>query len=168
MLIKVETQWQQLVGQVSHVDAPGDSFAHLLNILGLQATSVDYQRRIGTYQTFLWNLAHLMIGGNFGGNDPMVRYFQRDHARAGSRLLNDLGFQFPAPAEALRPALLGTALRRSNGPLIDDVAPAEDEKLSETDRAAGEVRGHRQAKATVKNPRTGTTSAGSSAARSIR
>ena len=79
VLIKVEAQWQQLTGQVSHVDAPGDSFAHLLNILGLQATSVDYQRRIGTYQAFLWNLAHLMIGGNFGGNNPMVRYFQRHH-----------------------------------------------------------------------------------------
>ena len=45
VLTKVQTQWQQLVGQVSHVDAPGDSFAHLLNILGLQPTSVDYQRR---------------------------------------------------------------------------------------------------------------------------
>ena len=42
VLTKVEAQWQQLVGQVSHVDAPGDSFAHLLNILGLHATSVDY------------------------------------------------------------------------------------------------------------------------------
>ena len=132
VLIKVEAQWQQLVGQVSTVDAPGDSFAHLLNILGLHATSVDYQRRIGTYQTFLWNLAHLMIGGNFGGSNPMVRYFQEISAR-GIRLLNDLGFQFPRLPK-LFGLLFSDGTSHLNGPLIDDVALAEDEQLSETNR----------------------------------
>jgi hypothetical protein len=129
VLTKVEAQWQQLVGQVSHVDASGDSFANLLNILGLQATSVDYQRRVGTYQAFLWNLAHLMIGGDFGGNHPMVRYF-RDISSRGIQLMNDLGFQFPR-----LPKLFGLLLSSStsplNGPLIDDVATAEEEKLTE-------------------------------------
>ncbi len=131
VLVKVETQWEQLVGQVSRVDAPGDSFAHLLNILGLQATSVDYQRRVGTYQTFLWNLAHLMIGGNFGGSDPMVRYFQ-DVTRRGIQLLNDLGFQFPKLPK-LFGLLFSAATSPLNGPFVDDVAAADDEKLSETD-----------------------------------
>lgn len=128
---RVEAQWQQLVGRVSHVDAPGDSFAHLLNVLGLHATSVDFQRRIGTYQTFLWNLAHLMIGGNFGGSDPMVRYFQEVTSR-GIGLLNDLGFEFPR-----LPKIFGLLFSDStsplNGPFVDDVASAEDEKLSETE-----------------------------------
>lgn len=131
VLVKVEAQWQQLVGQVSHVDAPGDSFAHLLNILGLQATSVDFQRRIGTYQTFLWNLAHLMIGGNFGGNNPMVRYFQ-DITSRGIRQLNDLGFQFPRLPK-LFGLLFSDATSPLNGPFVDDVQLAEDETLSETD-----------------------------------
>jgi hypothetical protein len=130
VLTRVETQWEQLVVQVSRVDAPGDSFAHLLNILGLQATSVDYQRRIGTYQAFLWNLAHLMIGGNFGGNDPMVRYF-RDVSSRGIQLLNDLGFQFPR-----LPKLFGLLFSNTtsplNGPFVDDVATADDEQLSES------------------------------------
>lgn len=131
VLTKVETQWQQRVGLVSHVDAPGDSFVHLLNILGLQATSVDYQRRIGTYQTFLWNLAHLMIGGNFGGSDPMVRYFQ-DVTSRGIQLLNELGFQFPKLPK-LFGLLFSDTTAPLNGPFIDDVVLAEDEKLSETD-----------------------------------
>lgn len=130
VMTKVEAQWQQLVAQVSHVDAPGDSFVHLLNILGLQATSVDYQRRIGTYEAFLWNLAHLMIGGNFGGDNPMVQYF-RDVSSRGIRLLSDLGFQFPR-----LPKLFGLLFSNTtsplNGPLVDDVARAEDENLSET------------------------------------
>lgn len=130
VLTKVEAQWQQLVSQVSRVDAAGDSFVHLLNILGLQPTSVDYQRRIGTYQAFLWNLAHLMIGGNFGGDNPMVRYF-RDVSSRGIQLLNDLGFQFPR-----LPKLFGLLFSETtsplNGPFIDDVAVADDEQLSET------------------------------------
>jgi hypothetical protein len=129
VLTKVETQWQQLVGQVSHVDAPGDSFAILLNILGLQATSVDYQRRIGTYQTFLWNLAHLMIGGDFGGNNPMARYF-RDITSRGIQLTSDLGFQFPRLPK-LFGLLFSSTTSPLNGPLIDDVASAEEEKLAE-------------------------------------
>jgi hypothetical protein len=131
MMVKVETQWDQLVGQVSHVDAPGDSFAHLLDILGLQATSVDYQRRIGTYQTFLWNLAHLLIGGNFGGNDPLTRYFH-DMTQRGINLLNELGFEFPKLPK-LFGLLFSSGTSPLNGPFIDDVATADDEKLSETD-----------------------------------
>jgi hypothetical protein len=130
VLTKVEAQWQQLIGQVSTVDAPGDSFAHLFNILGLQATSVDYQRRIGTYQAFLWNLAHLMIGGNFGGDNPMVRYF-RDISSRGIQLLNELGLQFPRLPK-LFGLLFSSTTSPLNGPLIDDVASADEETLAET------------------------------------
>ncbi|MCA9498225.1 MAG: hypothetical protein KC588_03425 [Nitrospira sp.] len=129
VLIKVQAQWHQLVGQVSHIDAPGDSFAHLLNILGLQATSVDYERRMGTYQTFLWNLAHLMIGGNFGDNNPMVRYF-RDISSRGIQVINDLGFQFPRLPK-LFGLLFSSTTSTLNGPLIDDIASVEEEKLDE-------------------------------------
>jgi len=130
VLVKVEAQWQQLVPQVSRVDAPGDSFVHLLNILGLQPTSAGFERRIGTYQTFLWNLAHLMIGGNFGGDDPMARYFHDVTAR-GIRQLGELGFQFPRLPK-LFGLLFSSGTSPLNGPLVDDVATAEDEKLSET------------------------------------
>lgn len=129
VLTKVQAQWQSLTGRVAHVDAPGDSFAHLLNILGLQATSVDYQRRVGTYQAFLWNLAHLMIGGNFGGNNTLVAYF-RDISSRGIQLMNDLGFQFPRLPK-LFGLLFSSTSSPLNGPLIDDVATADEEKLAE-------------------------------------
>ena len=129
VLTKVQTQWQALTTQVSQVDSPGDSFAHLLNILGLQPTSVDYQRRVGSYQAFLWNLAHLMIGGDFGGNNPLVRYFH-DIAERGIELTNELGFQFPKLPK-LFGLLFSDTTSPLNGPMIDDVATADEEKLAE-------------------------------------
>ncbi|HEX8775479.1 MAG TPA: hypothetical protein VF735_18060 [Pyrinomonadaceae bacterium] len=130
LMKKAENQWQQLVGQVSHVDAGGDSFKNLLNILGLHATSVDFARRIGTYKTMLWNLAHLRTGRNFASSDPTARYFQEISSR-GIALLNQLQLEFPK-----LPKLFGLlfANRTSgiNGPLVDDVQSADDEILSET------------------------------------
>jgi hypothetical protein len=127
---KVESQWQQLVGQVAHVDGPGDSFEKLLNMLGLQATSVDFARRIGSYKTMLWNLAHLRIGRNFTSSDPIVEYFQEISSR-GIALLNELGLNFPK-LPRLFGLLFSDGTSGVNGPLVDDVESADDEKLSET------------------------------------
>ena len=129
LLKKVEDQWQQLARQVVHVDAAGDSFQNLLNMMGLHATSVDFARRIGTYKTVLWNRAHLMIGGNFNTSDPIIRYFQEITAR-GIRLLNDLGLTF-GKLPKLFGLLFSNTTSGLNGPLVDDVTTAEDEKLSE-------------------------------------
>lgn len=149
VLVKIEGQWQQLVSQVSHVDAPGDSFAHLLNVLGLQATSVDYRRRIGTYRTVLWNLAHLLIGGNFGGTDPVTRYFQ-DVTSRGIDVMNQLGFQFPQLPK-LFGLLFSDATSGLNGPFVDDVATAEDETLSETAGLPARYAAGEDAEAEVRN-----------------
>ncbi|MGH7844435.1 MAG: hypothetical protein ACREQW_04590, partial [Candidatus Binatia bacterium] len=127
---KVEDQWQPLVGQVAHADGPGDSFEKLLKMLGLHATSVDFARRIGTYKTMLWNLAHLRIGRNFLSSDPIVRYFQEISSR-GIQLLNELGFNFPKLPK-LFGLLFSDGTSGINGPLVDDVDSAADEKLSET------------------------------------
>ena len=131
VLQKVEAQWQQLAGQVSHVDAGGDSFAHLLNILGLHATSVDFRRRIGTYKTTLWNLAHFMTGENFSASGPAGRYFREITAR-GIAVLNEFGFDFEKTPRIFG-LLFSDFTSGLNGPFIDDVASADDEKLSELD-----------------------------------
>ncbi len=123
----VEDQWQQLVPQVAHVDGPGDPFVKLLNMLGLQATSVDYQRRIATFENVLWNAAGFFAPAT---PSPIGAYF-REVAVRGLILLAQLGFDFPK-----RPKLFGLLFSSNasgiNGPLIDDVEKAEDEKLSET------------------------------------
>jgi len=129
-LIKVEDQWQLLVDLVPRVEASGDSFANLLNILGLHPTSVDFARRLATYQTALWNLAHFWIGGNIPATSSIAEYFRQVSSR-GIALLNQLGFNFPK-----LPRLFGLLFSENtspiNGPLVDDVETPEDEKLSET------------------------------------
>lgn len=127
-LSTVENQWQQLVSQVSHVDGPGDPFVKLLNMLGLHATSVDFQRRIGTHQAFLWNLANFAIF--IGATGPVGAYFNEVTRRALA-LLSELGLTF-AQVPKLFGLLFNANTSSINGPVVDDVEKAEDEKLSET------------------------------------
>lgn len=128
VLRRVEDQWQQLVPAVANVDAPGDSFANLLNMLGLQATSVDYQRRLATFQGVLWNIANFTGGNNAGAAAAL---FQEITTQADN-LQGQLGFLF-----FKRPKLFGLLFSNTaspiNGPVVDDVEKPEDEKLSETD-----------------------------------
>lgn len=129
-LSTVEAQWQQLVSQVAHVDGPGDSFAKLLNMLGLHATSVDFQRRIGSHETLLWNLANFAIF--IGATGPVGTYFNEVTRRALA-LLQELGLTFPQIPKLF--GLLFNANTSSiNGPIVDDVEKAEDEQLSEATR----------------------------------
>ena len=129
-LTRVEDQWQQLVGQVAHVDAPGDSFANLLNILGLQATSVDFARRIGTYENALWNLALFWSGVFPGSGSPIAQYFAEITSRAIA-LAGQLDLDL-SPLPKLFGLLFSSNTTGITGPLIDDVASAADEKWSET------------------------------------
>ncbi|MGH9969405.1 MAG: hypothetical protein ACREBG_16615 [Pyrinomonadaceae bacterium] len=130
VLRRIEDQWQQLVPLVAHVDAPGDAFANLLNMLGLQATSVDYQRRLATHQNILSNVA------NFTGaaRAATTAYFDEIASQA-TNLQTQLGLNFLI---FRRPKLFGLLFSGTtspiNGPLIDDVDTAEDEKLSEIDQ----------------------------------
>ena len=126
-LRRVEDQWQQLMPQVAHVDGPGDPFAKLLNILGLHATSVDFQRRLATHETMLWNLANFRIGP---GTGPVAAYFEEVTSR-GMALLGQLGLNF-APIRKLFGLLFSSGTSGINGPIVDDVDTAADEKLSET------------------------------------
>ncbi|HEY2962790.1 MAG TPA: hypothetical protein VGJ37_10270, partial [Pyrinomonadaceae bacterium] len=127
-LSRVEDQWQQLVSQVAHVDSAGDPFVKLLNMLGLHATSVDFQRRIGTHQALLWNVAN--FGILIGLTGALGTYFN-EVTRRGLALLAELGLTFPQV-----PKLFGLLFNANtsgiNGPIVDDVEKAEDEKLSET------------------------------------
>ena len=127
-LSKVEAQWQQLVSQVAHVDGPGDPFVKLLNMMGLQATSVDFQRRIGTHQALLWNIAN--FGILIAATGAVGTYFNEVTRRALA-LLSELGLTFPQV-----PKLFGLLFNANasgiNGPVVDDVQKQEDEELSET------------------------------------
>lgn len=130
----VEDQWQQLVSQVNHVDGPGDGFVKLLNMLGLQATSVDYQRRLGTFQNTLWNIAHFWQGETFPGTGPIGAYFDGITSR-GLNLVGQLGLGISGIPK-LFGLLFSNGTSGINGPVVDDVATAADEKLTETELPA--------------------------------
>ena len=129
-LSKVEQHWQQLVSQVAHVDGPGDSFTKLLNMLGLHASSVDFQRRLGTHEALLWNIVNFGFINIFDVLSPAPPYFEHITLRAMA-LLAELELTFPQ-----KPKLFGLLLNGEtssiNGPVVDDVEKATDEKLSES------------------------------------
>jgi hypothetical protein len=108
-----------------HVDAPGDSFAHLLNI----RAAGDFRRLPAAHRHvpgLLWNLAHLMIGGISAAT---IRWSATSgHLLARHTVVERLDFQFPRPVEVVWP--LFSARLPLNGPLIDDV-PRPTEKLAE-------------------------------------
>ncbi len=130
ILRKVEEQWQALVPKVAHVDAGGDPFANLLNMLGLHASSVDFRRRIGSHKTFLWNLAHFRFGRDFPASDPVTRYFQEMISR-GLALLNELGIDVPSSARIFG-LFFSKTTSDLNSQVVDDVEKPEDEQLSES------------------------------------
>ena len=132
VLRTVEAQWQQLVPLVAHADAPGDAFANLLNMLGLHPTSVDYQRRLATHRDVLWNVANFSSGESRAAG-PRAAYFQEIATRAAS-LQTQLGFNFLIRPSKLYGLLFSGTTTGINGPLIDDVEKADDEKLSESDQ----------------------------------
>ena len=52
--------WRRLVGNVSYVGKqPGDPFAQLLTVIGLQASSVEYYSRKAVADDYLWNYIRL-------------------------------------------------------------------------------------------------------------
>src|SRR5687767_5861875 len=126
-LSRVEDQWQLLVSLVAHVDSAGDPFVKLLNMLGLHASSVDFQRRLGTHSSLLWNIVNFATLGDRG---PIDAYF-REVTRRAAVLLRQLGIMFP-PIPKLFGLLFNANTSGINGPVVDDVQKAEDEVLSET------------------------------------
>ena len=137
ILKQIESQWQTLSQQVLHVDAPGDAFANLLDMLGLQATSATFAQRRAYARSYLWNFAHFTAGRSFDvGNEgasiePQERYFQRLDAKA-KQLRRDLGFDFPQPPRIFD-LVFSNRQTPLSGPLVDDVERAEDEAWSERD-----------------------------------
>lgn len=130
ILRKVEDQWQALVPKVAHIDAGGDPFANLLDMLGLHASSVAFRRRVGTYKTVLWNLAHFRFGRDFPASDPVTRYFREVSSR-GMALLDELGIDLPRLSRIFG-LLFSETTSDLNSPLVDDVETPDEERLSET------------------------------------
>lgn len=137
ILKQIEAHWQALSSRVTRADAPGDAFANLLDMLGLQATSASFAQRRAYGRTYLWNYAHFTAGRSFDVRNagasiqPVERYFQRLDAKA-KQLRGDLGFPFPEPPRIFE-LVFSNQQTPLTAPLVDDVERAEDEAWSEKD-----------------------------------
>jgi hypothetical protein len=85
--------WSELVGKVPHVGAPGDSYANLLRILGLHATSMEYHRRHAVGAEYAWNYDAFNIG-TFRGRQYLES--QREEARVLPLGLRSAGRRYPS------------------------------------------------------------------------
>jgi hypothetical protein len=121
---RVEGIWESAVASVSFAGKPGDSYAHLLNILGLQATSVDYFRRQAFASEYLWNYV-TFLGG-------VASEMRRNQTAFGQRVLQDIGQPVNEPLPVVDLTFFSTHSHITD-PIIDDIAATEDEKLSESD-----------------------------------
>jgi hypothetical protein len=122
---RVDTQWTALVSRVGRVGAPGDPFATLLDIVGQQATSVEWFRRQAVGREYLWNYQLLGAGSEFAGS------VQQQLDQQASQLRADLGFAFPS-----RPRLFDLTFFDGRDaipdPFVADVDAAASERWSET------------------------------------
>jgi hypothetical protein len=111
------TTWSALAANVTHVGSGGDPDRALIDILGLQASSVSFQYRRALGPEYLWNMMA------FEGSDPMAQ--ARVHHAAATALLQGLNLSFAANPRMLDLALFRTHVVLSGAAVTD--APLSDE-----------------------------------------
>ncbi|HEY1307856.1 MAG TPA: hypothetical protein VGF24_30095 [Vicinamibacterales bacterium] len=126
-IARVQKFWDNALASVSFAGKAGDSHALLLDILGLNATSVDYFRRQAFGSGFVWNyvtfLASAAAAGDVRGNQTTI----------GQQVLEDVG----QPVDQRLPVIDLTFFSSHShitDPIVADVPAVEDERLSETER----------------------------------
>lgn len=133
VLRKVDEQWTQLASSVARAGGPGDPFHTLLEMLGLEATSVARFRRRAVGPEYVWNYQVLGSGGR------SAQVVQQDRAEQARALIAELGFELPE-----RPKLFELAFFTGHDeiadPFVADVESAEKERWSETAGVAARYR----------------------------
>lgn len=126
LIAAVEGIWDRALESVSFAGKPGESHAHLLNIVGLHATSVDYFRRHAVGSEYVWNY------GTFRGWGAAAAGVRRAQMEFGDQLLEEVG----QPVETRRPILDLTFFSMHShitDPLVSDVPSSEEERFSESE-----------------------------------
>jgi hypothetical protein len=88
ILARLDEAWASLAPGLVRIGAPGDAAAHLLDVLGLAPTSVEYFQRVGYSWDYLRNLDDFAWGGKYFGD--LLKKAIEDQAARG--LLTDLGY----------------------------------------------------------------------------
>ena len=109
------TDWTKLAEQAARIRPSAAPFQTLLDVLGLQATSVEYRQRYAESLSDLYNRANLA-----GFGERMLRAYRTSNADGGvDELLQRLGADAGVEPEVLQ-LFLFSAAQRLHGPLIED------------------------------------------------
>jgi len=127
ILMRIDGEWEGLLDKVSHVGMDGDAHQILLDVVGLNANSVEFHNRYAQSVDQLYNSLNLKgLGGALAAILIALGYVQ-----SGLDLLGRFGYAGNLSDKSTIPDVLQKFFfGRSDlmkGPLIDDVA------LSETD-----------------------------------
>ncbi|GAB3945953.1 hypothetical protein GCM10028805_15880 [Spirosoma harenae] len=123
ILQQLQSQWELLRSQVAFAGKPGNDSENLMNILGLQASSVSYHSRKAVSDAYAWNYL------NFQQTTPVPDTVWVLLHRNKQAQLARLGFN-PADDFLLEKLLFQASADELNGPVIDSDPRTP---LSETD-----------------------------------
>ncbi len=113
LLNKLDEEWEQLVQQVSYVGKSGDPHQHLLDILGLHATSVDFFHRYSSGPQYHTNYLNMV-----STNTASISWYNVLSEKISS-LQEALGFRWKE-TPAILEKVFYSHNTHLNGPVIDD------------------------------------------------
>lgn len=118
---RMSETWTRLASTVARAGEGSDPERVLIDVLGLQASSVTFHQRRAVGTEYLWNLAA------FQGEDPSVRHLA--HQAAAGALLQSLGHDFQgAPPRMLDLEVLRVQVEIAR-PIVDDLPLSETRTL---------------------------------------
>ncbi|MBO9618058.1 MAG: hypothetical protein J7539_03395 [Niabella sp.] len=141
LLGRLQTLWQSYVPKLATISSTGDADANLLQVLGLNPTSVDFYQRIAFSMDYLQNLANFKNGGKYA-QDILNAQRERSDVIA---FLKSLGYQDKDGSGKQKPFPLLTQLvfqhyqtRLDNLNLVDGPALSETDGIAPYDKTTGE------------------------------
>lgn len=121
---KLQLTWEKILPQISFVGKAGDGFKHLLNVMGLQASAVEFYNRQGVDEEYEWNWL------NFKGAGAYMNQWWQIQLNNKLNLGSQFGFDFTRLPKILDISFLEKHSMLT-GPVVDYVADLKSEKLSE-------------------------------------
>jgi hypothetical protein len=126
-IARVQKFWDNALVAVSFAGKAGDAHAHLLDILGLHATSADYFRRQAFGSGFVWNYV------TFLASAAAARDVRGSQTTFGQQVLHDVGQPVEQPLPVVDLTFFSSHSHITD-PIVADVPAIEDERLTETER----------------------------------
>lgn len=118
LLLRLDSDWKALAANVAHIGQSGDPHQLLLDIIGLNAGSVEYHQRYAESFDQLYNKLVLELGQFFGG--LLAQWLQQ----RGAALLTRLGADPNLKPAVLQKFFYGQSAELT-GPVVDDAPLSE-------------------------------------------